>query len=155
MSLLWIEAARNVSDPQEHVSHWPEQVHATQAGFSGVVDSPVLHHFTQHHGGDAWSDLHDVDLTGPVHARQKHVFRDQVAKYLDNPSAPTERVKRQGPDGYAGDDHPTFVKWQGRHIVTDGTHRTGAALLRGDKSIKGYVYDADKHGFPDPGALKN
>ncbi len=93
-----------------------------------------------------------VDLTQPVYATQSHVSQDHIDKYLYDPGAMSHhRMKYQNAGGsdYLGDGAPMFVTHHGRLHTTEGHHRTAAALQRGDKSIMGWHYDADKHGFPD------
>lgn len=152
MSLSWV-VARLTSD----VSSWPERIHPTEAGFASHVDSPVLKHFmrTQYDGGQAFASpatsLEDVDLTQPIHATQPVLLKEHLTRYLDNPQDRTNRMHlRDGDDdGYEGDRAPTFVRWRGQLHATDGQHRVGAELVRGTPSMKGYVYDADRHGFTD------
>lgn len=135
------------------------------AGFKGFVGSgeePVdddddepdhvdehLHHFVMAHGNDdhEWK-RHEpqpvsVNLSHGVYATQSHVSQKHINKYLDDLGAQTHMGH---PDsGYLGDEHPMFVTHNGELHVTEGHHRVGAALQRGQSSMMGWHYNLDDH----------
>lgn len=116
-----------------------------------------LHNFIREHGTNThhWQQhatYGAVDLTNPVYATQSHVSQAHIDKYHHDPGATSHHQEMYGHHGgtdYLGDGAPMFVTHQGDLHTTEGHHRTAAALQRGDKSIMGWHYDADKHGFPD------
>lgn len=81
---------------------------------------------------------------GNVYATQARVTKHGLNHYLDNP----DHKSGSGRPNYPANDRPIFVHHQGNYYTLDGHHRTAAAMVRGDKSVEGHVYDADKHGFP-------
>lgn len=117
----------------------------------------ALHRFVGEHGTNThhWQQhgtYGAVDLTQPVYATQSHVSQAHIDKYLQNPGAMSHhrsKYPNAGGSNYLGDGAPMFVTHEGRLHATEGHHRTAAALQRGDKSIMGWHYDADQHGFPD------
>lgn len=157
MSLLWREAvlmrAKTHQDLIDTVSKWPEKVHVTQAGFASHDQSTAIRGFLKNRSNQdsAWYRTEHVDLAQPIHSWQPHIVTSHLLRYIRNPLGPTQKVKRdQFSDGYAGDDHPCMVRHQGRLITTDGSHRVAAEMLRGrNRHMKTWVYDADKHGFPN------
>jgi hypothetical protein len=116
-----------------------------------------LHRFVSNHGTNThhWQQhatYGAVDLTKPVYATQSHVSQDHIDKYHHDPGAMSHhrsKYPNAGGSNYLGDGAPMFVTHQGDLHATEGHHRTAAALQRGDKSIMGWHYDADQHGFPD------
>jgi hypothetical protein len=97
-----------------------------------------------------WHDkgeITHVPLHGStIYATQARVTKRGVDSYLKDP----DRRSGSGRPNYPANDRPIFVKHGGDYYALDGHHRTAAAMLRGDKSVEGHVYDADKHGFPEP-----
>jgi 8-oxo-dGTP pyrophosphatase MutT (NUDIX family) len=92
-------------------------------------------------------EITHVPLDGAkVYATQPRVTKRGVDHYLSNP----EHKPGSGRPNYPANERPIFVKHGGDYFTLDGHHRTAAAMLRGDKSVEGHVYDADKHGFPQP-----
>ena len=92
-----------------------------------------------------------IPLHTPVFATQSHVSQAHIDRYVQNPGAATHQRATNGAswsNDYPGDKAPVFVTHEGRLHVLDGHHRIAAAIQRGDDSITGYHYDADKHGFP-------
>jgi hypothetical protein len=83
---------------------------------------------------------------GNVYATQPRVTKRGVDAYLNDPG----RKSGSGRPNYPANDRPIFVKHHDDYYTLDGHHRTAAAMLRGDKQVEGHVYDADKHGFPEP-----
>jgi hypothetical protein len=120
---------------------------------------PDLHDFVGEHGANEslWQNkgkLKSVDLSKGVYATQSHVGQTHIDRYLKDPKSMSWHQQAYGYPSmggeYLGHNHPMFVKHQGRLHVTEGHHRVGAALQRGDSRIHGWYYDADKHGFPPP-----
>lgn len=148
-----------------------------RVGFAGYVEGEKTN-FANHHDNPDWDDeqavgqhtgvhefrgysgrendfahWHDkgeithVPLHGStVYATQARVTKHGVDSYLKDP----DRRSGSGRPNYPANDRPIFVKHGGSYFTLDGHHRTAAAMLRGDKSVEGHVYDADKHGFPKP-----
>jgi hypothetical protein len=83
---------------------------------------------------------------GNVYATQPRVTNRGVNAYLNDP----QRKSGSGRANYPANDRPIFVHHGGNYYTLDGHHRTAAAMLRGDEHVEGHVYDADKHGFPEP-----
>lgn len=115
-----------------------------------------LHNFIREHGAntDHWrrhATYGAVDLTQPVYATQSHVSQAHIDKYHHDPGAMSHHQTKYQTSGsdYLGDGAPMFVTHNGDLHATEGHHRTAAALQRGDKSIMGWHYNADEHGFPD------
>jgi hypothetical protein len=154
MSTLWVRAKWE-QDYAEDESKHPETRPVEKAGFAGWTSAPYLaedgdepHHHNEalmdhllgHDGPElrAMSTPKRVSLNEPIYATQSHVTEQGLLKHM------------MGAKHTAPEDQPRFVRHQGRLYVDDGHHRVGAALLRGDSSIQGYHYDADKKGFPEP-----
>lgn len=145
-----------VQDSAESAETHPQTMPVEDAGYAGFVSGTGLHdpgdkphhindelmdHLLGHSGKDlrAMSQVGHVKIKGrPIYATQSHVTEGGVVKYIQDRTHP-ER-----------ENMPRFVKHRGNLYVDDGHHRVGAALLRGDDSVHGYYYDADKHGFPEP-----
>jgi len=160
MSLLWITSIRRTSaweqDHAESSETHPDTMPVEDAGFAGFVsggglddpgDKPhhynddLMDHLLAHSGGSLreMSQVGKVSIKDrPVYATQSHVTVPGVMKYLKDESHPDR------------ENMPRFVRHRGNLYVDDGHHRVGAALLRGDDSVHGYYYNADKHGFPEP-----
>jgi len=153
MSTLWVRAAWT-QDFAENESTHPEVRPVEKAGFAGWVSTPdltepgdhphhhnepLMDHLLAHSGAElrGISQHGRISLQQPVYATQSHVTEQGLAKYSQNSDK-----SRSG-------EKPSFVRHQGKLYVDDGHHRVGAALLRGDKSIEGYFYNADKKGFPE------
>lgn len=154
MSNLWVNAAW-VQDQAEDSSTHPEAVPVEHAGYAGWAgssysdedqkDSPhhynddLLEHLQDHDGTElrAMSQRQHVSIKEPVFATQSHITQSGLDKHMSGRYTPRP------------EDKPRFVRHQGRLYVDDGHHRVGAALMRGEASVDGYYYDADKHGFPD------
>jgi hypothetical protein len=83
---------------------------------------------------------------GNIYATQPRVTNRGVNAYLNDP----QRKPGSGRANYPANDRPIFVHHGGNYYTLDGHHRTAAAMLRGDEHVEGHVYDADKHGFPEP-----
>lgn len=115
-------------------------------------DDPDLMKFIRNHGSNTklwrkYGELKDVDLTGRVHATQSHVSQTHIDRYHQNPGDISDHVYTYGDVGgreYLGEEAPMFVTHGGELHVTEGHHRTAAALARGDKSIKGWHYNLDE-----------
>lgn len=154
MSLLWQTAAWAQDDAEDESDH-PEVIPVEKTGYAGWVNSsPYMdepgdtpHHYNEDlmdhvldHSGEelrAMSQRGNVSIKGkPVYATQSHVTAHGVSKYLENKSHPDDK------------NLPRFIRHQGNLYVDDGHHRVGAALQRGDETVHGYFYNADKHGFP-------
>lgn len=138
--------------PETH----PETMPVEDAGYAGFVSGTGLHDpgDRPHHINDALMDhllghsgkaLRAMSQVGhvsikdrPVYATQSHVTVPGVVKYIQDQTHPDR------------ENMPRFVRHQGNLYVDDGHHRVGAALLRGEDSVHGYYYNADKHGFPEP-----
>lgn len=121
-------------------------------------DDPELMNFVSNHGSNGvlwrkYGEFKPVDLTQPVHATQSHVSQTHIDRYLHNPGDISDHEYKYGPSGsgYLGNEAPMFVTHHGALHVTEGHHRTAAALARGDKEIKGWHYDLDK----DPARVKD
>lgn len=121
-------------------------------------DDPGLMRFVGDHGDNPklwhkYGTLGHVDLTKPVHATQSHVSQTHIDRYRDNPHDSSDHVYSFGPSAardYPGEEAPMFVTHGGALHVTEGHHRTAAALQSGKKSIRGWHYDLDK----DPAKTK-
>lgn len=129
---------------------WPDWEDEQPVGYHGGV------HFFRNVSGRlnnyaAWrkhGEVLRVPLReGNLYATQGIVRDHGVAQYLKDPHS---NWKIRARPGYPGYDHPLFVHHEGNYYTLDGHHRTAAALVRGDSHILGNVYDADKHGFPEP-----
>lgn len=110
-----------------------------------------LGNFVKEHAGERepWEkhgEFGDINLKQPIHAIQSHVHSGHLDRYDKDPSARSWQEQNHGaqPD-YLANQHPLFATHEGRLHVIDGTHRVGAALRRGDASIKGWHIDLDKH----------
>jgi hypothetical protein len=154
MSTLWAQAAWVQDDAEDESTH-PEVRPVEKAGFAGWVTSPGMeeegdqpHHHNEplmdhllSHGGDELREMSQhgrIPLNEPVYGTQSHVTERGLAKH----AFPAKHVPAE--------QKPRFIRHQGRLYVDDGHHRVGAALLRGDPSIEGYYFNADKKGFPEP-----
>lgn len=127
------------------------------------ASAPIGHHtalinFIHGHGDnqDLWNhkaEVKDVDLKQPIHATQPYLVHRHLDRYINDPHDQVAHVHEHGPsvhaDAYPGTHHPMFVRHEGNTFAIEGHHRTAAAMMRGDSHIKGFVYDADKHGFPE------
>jgi hypothetical protein len=113
-----------------------------------------LGHFIDEHAHEAenWhthGTLGHVDLTKPIHATQSHVHTGHMDRYDSNPHDTAWHLQNGGMDNeYLANQHPLFVTHHGRTHVIDGHNRVGAALRRGDKSIKGWHMELTH--FRDP-----
>lgn len=118
-----------------------------------------LHNFINAHATNhgLWSkhgEVQDVPLHKPIHATQPYVVDRHVNRYLGKPDDTVDFLKkpehrqRHKEKPYIGSEMPMFVKHEGNMFAIEGHHRTASALLRGEKHIKGMVWDADKHGMP-------
>jgi hypothetical protein len=153
MSLLWTRVAAWQQDYAEDESTHPETMPVEHAGYAGWAGSrysvepgdkphhfnePLMDHLLDHDGSElrAMSVPQHVSIQEPVYATQSHITRNGLGKYLSGHIPPRP------------EDKPRFVRHQGNLYVDDGHHRVGAALMLGEKSVDGYYYDADKHGFP-------
>lgn len=156
MTLAALIQASWEDDDAEDEADRPDVRPVEHAGYAGHID-PVgedlkpgdiaPHHENEEvadhvlgHTGDELRDMSTparVPLHEPVYATQSHVTEPGLAKYRDSSAKP-------------GKDLPRFIKHQGRLYVDDGHHRVGGALMRGDSHIDALLYDADKHGFPEP-----
>jgi 8-oxo-dGTP pyrophosphatase MutT (NUDIX family) len=107
--------------------------------------------FWQKHG-----QVEDVDLHHGVYATQPYLAREHLKRYIDNPHdmGATQQANYGSQadwlQSYPGTHMPMFVRHQGNIFTTEGHHRVGAALARGESTIRGMVYDADRHGFQNP-----
>lgn len=153
MSLLWSQAAWEQDHAEDESTH-PQVRPVEQAGFAGWVSASGLHeegdhphheneplfeHLLSHDGPElrAMSQHGRIGLNEPVYATQSHVTEQGLAKHMFG-------AKHTAPQ-----NKPRFIRHQGRLYVDDGHHRVGGALLRGDRDIEGYYYNADKKGFPE------
>jgi hypothetical protein len=143
-------------DSAEPKATHPQTIPVETAGYAGFVsghglsdegDRPhhlndeLMDHLLGHSGKElrGMSQVGKVSIKGrPVYATQSHVTVPGVQKYLSGEHHPNP------------ENLPRFVRHQGNLYVDDGHHRVGAALMRGDDSVHGYYYNADKHGFPEP-----
>lgn len=118
-----------------------------------------VYHMLANHGENGYQDwhdkgeVHDVDLSQHhVYATQPHVVDKHVNRYVQNPRDTVLHVQQHGEnattDSYPGTHHPMFIKHENNLFTVEGHHRTASALLR-KEPVRGIVYDADKHGFPD------
>lgn len=153
MSALRTRASWEQDDAEDESEH-PQVRPVEHAGFAGWVSSPeldepgdqphhhneaLMDHLLSHDGPElrAMSQHGRVSLKEPVYATQSHVTEQGLAKHMFG-------AKHTAPK-----DKPRFIRHQGRLYVDDGHHRVGGALMRGDDSIEGYYYNADKKGFPE------
>lgn len=63
-----------------------------------------------------------------LHATQPHVYKSQLNEMHSNP--PNNEI-------------PLVIKHGGKYLIHDGTHRATIAKLKGDKTLKAWVWDAD------------
>lgn len=134
----------------------PEQSQTDEVPVGHHTD---LHNFAINHGTNfgLWhekGEVQQVDLKHqPVYATQPNLVERHLNRYLGNKYDRGDYVHQYGEndlgDQYHGTHMPMFVKHEGNMFAIEGHHRTGAELMRGAKSVRGVVYDADKHGFPD------
>ena len=145
--------------------------HASYDKYDPVAkDTKEFSHFILHHGDndDMWKEhapVTDVNLRKtPITAYQPTVVKHHLLAYLHNPHKDTEhqqkvdRREQMGEDtteankaieNYPFTHTPGIIKYQGRHISIEGTHRIAERLLSGAHGMKARVYDADKLGFPE------
>jgi 8-oxo-dGTP pyrophosphatase MutT (NUDIX family) len=140
-----------------HAAAYEKAKQAKEEDVKPVASHGGLHNFLSHHVTDNkfWhehGEVRDVPLHQGVYATQPHVVDYHVNRYLKNPGDNVFHVHQTGlgrhNENYPGTHMPMFVKHEGNYFTTEGHHRTSSALLRKEPSIKGMVYDADKHGFP-------
>jgi hypothetical protein len=111
------------------------------------IEDDRLGHFLDHHWSDPYlwkktGTLGEVSLHQPIHATQTHVAQEHLNRYRHSSEAPVHNAEeRTDMDRVA----PMFVKHEGRLHAIEGHHRIGAAMLRGDPSIKGWTFDLDNH----------
>jgi 8-oxo-dGTP pyrophosphatase MutT (NUDIX family) len=150
------QRARQVEDGETHwANHYPPET-PKAAGTHAELKDFIDHHQTNTKLWQKHGSVEDVDLSGGVYARQPYLVREHLQRYIDKPDDMVHQQRQAGGElnsftnEYPGSHMPMFVRHQGNLFSTDGHHRVGAALMRGDKSIKGMVYDADKHGWQIP-----
>lgn len=99
-------------------------------------------------GSEAWQkhgEFGAIDLRQPIYATQTHVHTGHMDRH-DQGDPVSWHVQHGGHHGdYLAHDHPLFATHEGRVHVLDGHNRVGAALRRGDDSIKGWHVDLDEH----------
>lgn len=154
--------------PKGHVDD--DKWHASYDKYDPVSkDTKEFSHFILHHAdNDAmWHEkapVQDINLRHtPITAYQPHIVKHHLLAYMDNPHKDTEHQQkvdhreRMGEDtteankaieNYPFTHTPGIVKYQGRHIAIEGSHRIAERLTSGAHGMKARVYDADKHGFP-------
>lgn len=154
--------------PAGHVDD--DKWHASYDKYDPVAkDTKEFSHFLLHHAdNDAMWKQHapvvDLDLRKtPITAYQPHVVKHHLLSYMDNPHKDTEHQQKVDRREQAGEDTteankaiesypfthtPGIVKYQGRHICVEGTHRIAERLVSKAHGMKARVYDADKLGFP-------
>lgn len=154
--------------PKGHVDD--DKWHAAYDKYDPVAkDTKEFSHFILHHAdNDAMWHEHapvtDVNLRStPITAYQPHVVKHHLLAYMDNPHKDTEHQQKVDRRELRGEDTteankaienypfthtPGLVKYQGRHICIEGTHRVAERLVSKAHGMKARVYDADKLGFP-------
>lgn len=111
------------------------------------ISDPRLHHFLRHHWSDPWlwkkkGTFGEVSLHQPIYTTQTHVAQEHLDKYHQDPTADVRDAEnRTDMDRLA----PMLVKHEGRLHAIEGNHRLGAAMRRGDPSIRAWTFDLDKH----------
>jgi len=91
--------------------------------------------------------VEDVPLAH-LRAVQRTVGADRLAQHVDYPGLI--------PKGERGEKHggpvdlPVVVRTGGMDIIHDGTHRSTAAFLRGQPTVRARVVDLDKEGWKPP-----
>jgi 8-oxo-dGTP pyrophosphatase MutT (NUDIX family) len=129
----------------EHLDHAVAH-HGRLMGFlNGHIDD---HEFWHKHGQVEEID-HDAH---PPYATQPYLAGHHVERYLGNRSDPVATVHERGMDdsatSYPGTHYPMMVRHEGEHFIVEGHHRVAADMMKGQPT-KTFVYDADKHGFPE------
>lgn len=114
---------------------------------------PLINFIGEHiDNTDLWhhrATVTSVPLHQGVYATQPYVVDRHLERYVANPADQTHHVQLHGDSPAPQDQAPMFVRHGGNIFTIEGHHRTAAALQRGDTHIRGYLYDADQHGWPD------
>lgn len=146
------EEDRQRGEPDPNIEPAHHQDVAPIASHTPLVNF-IAEHFENHDLWNAKGSVEDVDLKSGVYATQPYVVKRHLGRYRDNPQDQVDYIKSNGWDDeqqkFHGNHMPMFVRHGGEHFTIEGHHRTGAALQRGDTHIRGIVYDADKHGWPE------
>lgn len=141
-----------------HDQAYQEAKEKRDADESPVAHHEALNHFLSDKGNPTqglWRDkgeVRDVPLHPAPYATQPSIVDRHINRYLQNPHDTVDHVQSHGlterAKAYPGTHMPMFVKHEGNYFTVEGHHRTGAALLNHEPHVRGFVYDADKHGFP-------
>jgi 8-oxo-dGTP pyrophosphatase MutT (NUDIX family) len=144
------EIDRQTGEPEPNVNPAHEKDVAPVASHTPMTNF-IADHFDNHDLWDQHGDVGPVDLTHGVYATQPYVVKRHLARYIQNPHDSVNYAKNHdvSQDPFHGNHMPMFVRHDGNLFAAEGHHRTAAALQRGDSSIHGIVYDADKHGWPE------
>lgn len=146
------EEDRQRGEPDPNIEPAHHQDVAPIASHTPLVNF-ITEHFENHDLWNAKGSVEDVDLKSGVYATQPYVVKRHLGRYRDNPKDQVDYIKSNGWDDeqqkFHGNHMPMFVRHGVEHFTIEGHHRTGAALQRGDTHIRGIVYDADKHGWPE------
>lgn len=153
MSLLWKAAvAYDPSHPSYGDSDWED---------SDEIEHPTDYGY--HCGDECWDEAaNSIDYKSKEYARaahpetyggiewsQKPVEEHPLPKVLHavqdhlNPAVVDHYRAGGGPEQRSG-DVPRIMKWQGKHFVTQGTHRLAVAMERGDTHYVGKYHDLDR-----------
>jgi 8-oxo-dGTP pyrophosphatase MutT (NUDIX family)/GNAT superfamily N-acetyltransferase len=133
-------------DDPDYVAPHPD---AAPIGHHAALSNFIMNHHDNHELWSSKAHLTDVNLTRPVMATQPYVVQSHLDRYQNNPHDQTAMVHEHGMDSHLGNQHPLFVHHEGQMYAADGHHRIGAALMAGRPHVRGYVYDADQHGWPE------
>lgn len=114
----------------------------------------LLSHDSDHEFWNKHARLEDVDHGKQmVYATQPYVTRRHLDRYIHNRDDTVQHVRQYGETetsrNYPGTYHPMMVRHEGNLFAIEGHHRTASDILSGHKT-RALVYDADKHGWPEP-----
>lgn len=140
---------------------WGDDYDRVMNRFKPVSHPSEVYRFGLAQNTEGWAEWHHMPKVDvPLHhvfATQPTVTSEHLKRYLANPGDETDHTRKMREAGspekaarYPFNDHPGFVHYRGRMLALDGHHRIAAAMMRGDRSIRGKVWDADVHGLRDP-----
>jgi len=147
---LWIKRRANVDRADRAralLARLPESVtkHGVTHGMP-VVDKGVVKRAHPNEEINARIDsapVRDVPIAD-LHAIQYSVKPGRVLTFIDDPDAVPTGLHDPNHGGIV--DAPIVIKQGGKKLLWDGHHRTVAAKLMGDKTIKARYVDFDARG---------
>jgi len=87
-----------------------------------------------------------------IYATQPYVTPQHLNRYIHNPDDSTQDAKNNPGHDLPANQHPLVVRHENNLFAIEGHHRIAANMATG-RHTKALVYDADKHGFPEPSEM--